>query len=776
MNSSAQAVVGAKAEGLYKLFDEEKRQEQQTRKMLDELERNNEALQRAKMRLIEKLLDVQLKDVLSRELHRGDQQAFAMSSSVQGAEAIRHGARTRLENEVRASADEAFIQYPDGFIPRLNKMVELDEDKSRADVSHMVSQYVDPFIEKHRREQRKRRPAEGGNTLASVAVAAKQVLEQQQRVVNDEAKLMDLQSANNRASRVKEAFGMFKKNIGDVQPLLYVVPKEYKTSIGVREAEINDLRSKLLHQRGEEERLLQERAIQLNLLDADQAKVSADVEQMQQQLVLIQRELETKELELREIAEAQTPGSGSWANNTLQLERDLDRAAEDEFVLRQQLEEIRHGHDILVAEREALDGEIGDSIAELTQSQQEQQSVLARLEQRMTDSKQQLFGVRSEEQKLTREINEYRYKMLNRREDIRLQKKTTYGAMNAIIAQLAIEDHLQSRLMSQAIALQRQAESTQAQADHHITSLNHQLQSANVELQAKSDQIRSYAIILTNYYTQIEKVKEVRLLPAQLQTRIDASQKEADRTEKEAAERVAAVAASVDHNVRESEHILRQMAKFAVLQEDLRAEGVDITSTSTDDIVALRDTLYSELTARSYREGKYTQTIRMLRERLNRRQRGENVQPLTLNKRVPLTERRARRDVMRRSAVARQVAQDHLRQHNQTANLQRQQLGLSNTFTLSDTQRGMLGGASGDATSGFRTLVINFIKKEIQPLYDTNQISKVRFVDVVSRTSSWFLANHQVASELTESNMTALTRHIQEVLTWQDDERLKMRV
>jgi hypothetical protein len=774
MNSSTAA--GPKAEGLFKLFDDEKRQEQQTRKMLEELEKNNEALQRAKMTLIEKLLDVQVKDVMSRELLRGDQQAFALSSSLQGAEAIRQAARTRLENEVKASAEEALIQFPDGFIPRLNKMVAMDEEKSRNDVRNMASQYVDPYIEKHRREQKKRRPAEGSNTLAAVAVAAKQVLEQQQKAVNEEAKLQDLQSANNRATRVKEAFAMFKKNIGDVQPLLYVVPKEYKTDIGVREAEINDLRTKLLSQRGEEERLLQERAIQLNLLDADQAKISAEVEQLQQQLVLMQREVETKELELREISEAQTPGSGSWANNTLQLERDLDRAAEDEFVLRQQLEEIRRAHDILAAEREALDGEISDSIAELTQSQQEQQSVLARLELRLTESKQQMFGMRSEEQKLTREINEYRYKMLNRREDIRLQKKSTYGAMNAIIAQLAIEDHLQSRLMSQAIALQRQAEATQAQADHHIASLNHQLQTANAELLAKSDQIRNYAIMLTNYYTQVEKVKEVRLLPAQLQTRIDASQKEADRTEKEAAERVAAVAASVDHNVRENEHILRQMAKFAVLQEDLRGEGVDITSTSTDEVVALRDTLYSDLTARSYREGKYTQTIRMLRERLNRRQRGENVQPLTLNKRVPLTERRARRDVMRRSAVARQVAQDHLRQHNQTQHLQRQQLGLSNTFTLNDTQRSMLGGKGGDSMSAFRSLVINFIKKEIQPLYDANQISKVRFVDVVSRTSSWFLANHQVATELTEANMTALTRHIQEVLTWQDEERLKMRV
>ena len=92
---SSAGAVGPKAQGLFKLFDEEKRQEQQTRKMLDELEKNNEALQKSKMKLIEKLLDIQLKDVMSRELLKVDQQAFS-TASVQGAEAIRQTARTRL--------------------------------------------------------------------------------------------------------------------------------------------------------------------------------------------------------------------------------------------------------------------------------------------------------------------------------------------------------------------------------------------------------------------------------------------------------------------------------------------------------------------------------------------------------------------------------------------------------------------------------------------------------------------------------------------------------
>ena len=76
----------------------------------------------------------------------------------------------------------------------------------------------------------------------------------------------------------------------------------------------------------------------------------------------------------------------------------------------------------------------------------------------------------------------------------------------------------------------------------------------------------------------------------------------------------------------------------------------------------------------------------------------------------------------------------------------------------------------------FREKTIRFIKDELQPLYDTNQITKKRFVDVVARVSSWFLATHRPTQDLSESNIQELVRRIQEVLLWQDDERSRARV
>ena len=65
--------------------------------------------------------------------------------------------------------------------------------------------------------------------------------------------------------------------------------------------------------------------------------------------------------------------------------------------------------------------------------------------------------------------------------------------------------------------------------------------------------------------------------------------------------------------------------------------------------------------------------------------------------------------------------------------------------------------------------VVNFIKSEIQPLYDTEQITKRRFIAIVSRVSSSFLESHPVAPALTQENKAWLSRKIQEVISLQDE-------
>lgn len=757
-----------RSKALYDLFKSEKRHEERTRHMLDDLEHNSSALQRSKVQLIEKLLDIAVKDEVSTLLHQEDTASlrhFSERASQLTRDRMRHN---RMQDEIDANLTQSRNEYPDGFVSKLDQMLQLSDAEARSDVANMVSKYLDPHIAAYRKRKQQRAQED---TLASIAVACKKVTDDRLREEEVERSVRTRKATEDRTKRVQQAVSMFRKNLGDIGALLYVQPTEYKTNIGKKEAEINALRRTIMSQRAEEERLVQERQIQTNLIDANHAKLSAEVESLQQRFSLLRREIETKTLELREMDEASRAGSGAWANNTIQLEKDVTLATEEEYRLRQETEQLRRTEEVLAAEKAALDEEIADAIGELKTAQQEHHSVLERLENRLSSTRQAITGFRTEEQRITRDINDLRHRMVHRREDIRQQKRSFHEKINVILGQLTIEDHCQSLLMSRSMELQKQVEKAQAQADQHVASLQSQMLKVNAELNQKGEQIRNYAAELANYFAGGMLVKEIKLTPVQLQTQIDSAQKEAERLEKDAADQVAAVASRIDNNLRENELTLRRMGWFAVLQEDVQTEGVDIAETPLAELQRLRDTLYSELTQRSYREGKYSQCIRMLRNRLAQRQRGENIQPLTLKRRVPLAERRARTEVFEASKNAKETAREHLRKYNVQS-----QLAQNRAVALQDPTTAEGRSANAAAIAAYRALVIAHIKKEIQTLYDNNQISKARFVDVVHRVSTWYLENHIPTVELSQHNMTTINRKIQEVLTWQDQQRLNLRI
>jgi hypothetical protein len=755
-----------RSKALYDLFKTEKKHEDRTKQTLEDLEQNSASFQRAKVQLVEKLLDVAVKDEISKLVQAEDVSSLRHLAELSTRFSRRHHSKQRIHDEIAANVTKARNEYPDGFVSKLDQLLQLSNSDARGDVSSMVAKYLDPHIAAYQKKKKTRAEQE---TLASIDIACQRVATAKKHEAATERNVRARRDADDRAKRVTAASAMFKKNIGDLGALLFVSPTEYNTDIGRREAEINDLRRTILSQRAEEERLLQERQIQMNLIDGNHAKLAADVEQLQQRLNLLRRELDTKGIELNEMQEAsRAGGSGAWANNTIQLEKDLSLATEEEYRLRQQSEQLRHSGDALQSERGALDDEITDAIAELKVAQQEHSSVLERLEGRLSSTRETILGYRNEEQRMTKEINDLRHRMIHRREDIRRQKRALREKMNTVIGQLSIEDHSQSLLMARSLELQKQIDKIHAQADHHVASLQSQTMKVNGDLTTKGEQIRNYAVELANYFAGSMYVKEIKLTPVQLQTQIDAAQKEADRLEKDAADQVAAMASRIDNNLRENALTLKQMGWFAILQEDVQAEGVDIAETAVEDLMRQREALYSELTQRSYREGKYTQCIRLLRDRLGRRQRGEAIEPLTLVRRVPLSERRARQEVFDRSKQAKEAAKDHLKRH-QLQHLTERSVAVQDPLTAEGRS------ANAASLSAFRALVISHIKKEIQPLYDNNLISKARFVDVVHRVSTWYLENHHPVVELSQHNMTGLNRKIQEILTWQDEQRLSMR-
>ena len=767
-----------KAKNLYDLYREERKHEERAKKTLQELERNNEQLQMTKMALLEKILDIQVKDELAR-----NEQASRVSVPVAelNAEVIRENARHRIENEVRAHIDESRHAYADGFISHLEQLVQTDDRTARDEVRSMVDQYVDPHIELARRERRR---APDWSLAEHRCCHPRKSPAKSARSLKTNRKFRARKDQGDRVKRVEEAMRRLKRDIGDLQPLLHCVPVDYKTTIGVREAEINDLRATITAQRSEEERLRQEHRIRQSIIDSEESRLSAEVDAVCQQLVLMQRELETKESDLQEMAESQVPGSGSWASNTMQLERDLSLAIEEEFHLRHEAEEVKHTLDILNAEKSTSDAEIAQAIASLTAEQGEYQNVLSKIEEKLSTDKNKLYNLRESETEMTRRINELRYRVIHRREDVRRQKRDLRAVINTTISQLSIEDRLQSTLMAQSLELQKLAEKARSQSDHNIANLNNQLARVNNDLKTKNQSIGLLVETVANYYAGADHEKEVTQTPTQLMTQIDRLLKDWGRIEWEAASGVAQIASRVDHNTRENERVLKQMASYVVLQDDLVGEGVDIANTSTTELQQVRDHMYNELTQRSYREAKYTQCIRLLRDRQQLKARGESFEPLSKNRRIPLVERRARRETAERSRTARMLALDHLRRHGENADDFKGRSGSAAAdVSGAATPTGALpAGTPPSANSAsalhspeFRLLVINFIKKEIQPLYDSSQLTKRRFVDVVARVSTWFLDTHKPAKDLTESNIGELVRKIQEVISWQDEERLKHR-
>lgn len=265
----------------------------------------------------------------------------------------------------------------------------------------------------------------------------------------------------------------------------------------------------------------------------------------------------------------------------------------------------------------------------------------------------------------------------------------------------------------------------------------------------------------------------------------------------EAATGVAQVSSRIELNSRETSRVLNQMAKLVITQESLAEEGVDIANVPTVELERIRDKMYSAVTARMYRESKYMHTIRTMRERLQARARGDkNIKPLTRNSHISLEERRIKRATNMKSRAIGDASLQHLKKYRDVGSAGLM-LGEGGTPSAASGTPGSMPGSAtaqsepGSAASGqhqvsqyashpdfkvFREKTIRFIKDELQPLYDTNQITKKRFVDVVARVSSWFLATHRPTQDLSESNIQELVRRIQEVLLWQDDERSRARV
>eukprot|EP00760_Papus_ankaliazontas_P035849 PhM_4_TR8051/c0_g1_i1/m.53609 len=796
------------------LYRDEKARETRTKQVLARVQQSSNDVLAAKMKLVEKLLDVQVKDEMNHL-----RTSTNVSLSDVNIEQIREKAREKVKREVTAEVDKSREAFSEDFMCHLEAMVGQSDAAAVAEVTEKVDEFSAPMMEKARAARAKSSQSGGGDaSLKAVEEHARAVAAAGRREVEDAAKLKAQKETHARVDRSHKAIASLKKDFGDLLPLLQVRPIEYKTEIGVREAEINDLRKIIFEQRAEEERLVHERQMQMTAINSHREEILKEIEENSTKLSEMQTEFEDKQRDLHDIADAQQPYTGRWAVDTQQLERDLTYLCEEEFRLKGEYEERRRLADRSANEKTLLDDEVNRAIQGLNTLQEQYQSVIAKLEEHLNSAKERIFAIRSKVSETTSALNENRRRTVYRREDTRQQKRDLRAAINATISQMAIEEKLQQVLVARAMQSQSDAEKIKAESDYQSAVLNTQLYQLKAELKTKSDHIAALAEQTTDLRNKSEegRMGDIRATSGQLSNRVDQLASEWALVEWDAATILAQTASKIDLNTRENDSMLAQLGQFVVVSEDLASMGLDAESSPTQTLEQVHAKMYNELSMRSNREAKLNQAIRLLQERHNAAQRGEHVPPLTRNRRIPAQQRKERREARERSRMAHQIAEEATdpskRKEGATTSSPIAARGASQQHTTTSTPSGALfppspykqaspsvpatpaqltfptpgasanrGASAADATpkeslvantalaQEHRMRVIAFIKKEIQPLYDANQITKKRFVDIVERVSTEFLHQHAPSSALSDSDKRELVMKIQEVITWQDE-------
>lgn len=332
------------------------------------------------------------------------------------------------------------------------------------------------------------------------------------------------------------------------------------------------------------------------------------------------------------------------------------------------------------------------------------------------------------------------------------QKRDHRSVLNTIISQLSIEDRMQSALMARAQQLQTNMDEARSQAEENVTNMSEQLDRLNAEINDRSRDISRLAGEVTNFWAGDGRVDAAQLTAPQLQTVVDSLIKEWSRVEWETSSEVAEQATKADSNNRQNERVLHQLGKYVVLQEDIAPAGVDVVANSTESLREARNTLYNDASQVTFREANYTQSIRMFRERLEAVRAGQGVTPLTAYRPDPSKTAAAASSAVPAAA-----------------------LSVDRHFSVDrDASAGSLGAGNPELAT-WRAMVIAFVKKEIQPLYDTSQITRKRFMDIVARCTTWFTETRRTSGTLSAQDQTDLVQKIQEVITWQDEQRLKAR-
>ncbi|EAN88609.1 hypothetical protein Tc00.1047053511407.30 [Trypanosoma cruzi] len=800
-----------------------------------------------KTRLVEKLLDLYVRDALSnsfeelrrkereRTFHRALTASFSeWSASGEGGRKYTVGRshatnggptanvsemermiRERLRDEYRvdaAHAAEHWFTSPqeDGFVfVVLRRLVSMTREEAQQEIRKAVAQYVDPHVKAFWDLKRLHRVTAGyslyGSELRSVQEAIhRAIAKKRAELERNRATKTELQRAD-RVHRVKTAFSMLKRDVGDVSSLRYVVPERYEAPPDVQlKEQLRKLRVRV-HQQQLEEQALQQRLESSREAAKKRLKLLRDeVEAIRQKIYQVEHEIASKTIDIEELQAASAKGlddgrdaddndddkkkenmettttttkwrkkkrgrSLSWAEQTLQLEFELAEATRDEPELQTRCEELRRRLQALTAEKNMLDAEIATNEAELTTSLSEKEEIARMLTAGVEKARATVLHLRRQQNLLVGELNSMRDVVLHGRSHGLLARRALKSRLLETASQLALEKLLHARLTAQ-VQWQREQIHREQQA---ISTLSNVPQRSAKERQMESfDRVVTLAKELARW-TIDEGDKETTSLrnedlESRIQDRVVVCHDACLRLRGEIAKMISSEELARRVAQRQQELLEHQWIEWKVRQEDLLVAAVEPFRSATVNASPLpvplptaevlhheTQRLYAALSHMLHRESRCKAILQLLQGYEDRASSGNEIQLLPFRPAGNFTA-----DSIRLSSLP-SVATTTT---------------TTNTAPTGTVQPQSIIQMQISPAAAHRKMVLQFIKNEIQPLYDSNQISRVRFMDVVERVSRWFLTTHPLPQPvLAENEQQAICQQIQATLTWQDEQQIKRR-
>eukprot|EP01059_Diplonema_ambulator_P034008 TRINITY_DN7420_c0_g1_i1.p1 TRINITY_DN7420_c0_g1~~TRINITY_DN7420_c0_g1_i1.p1 ORF type:complete len:792 (+),score=301.44 TRINITY_DN7420_c0_g1_i1:45-2378(+) len=757
-----------KVKGLFNLYQEEKKAEAKTKAILRQLQDNSDEVLKAKLRVIEKLLDIKVKDELA-ILRRTTNVAVVETDDA----LVRKKAQERIMREVDALVPSARDKYPDAFVAHFEAMASADDDDVKEGIRQAVNEQLDSELSalKQRRAAVQNEPGK----IDAVERETDSVIHKGQQDLLRGRTEERHQEHLDRIARIKRSEQRLLKpaevNSGSLTELMECTPVHYKTNIGKLEAEINDLRNLIYEQRAEEEKLLLERSARINMIESEHSDLQDEVTKLTTLLSQMQDELDMKRSDAQNMSEAQVPRVGKWAVEIQGLEESVEYGAEEEARLKRDFEGVSAAVNSVDADKRLLEEKFNQEFEELSNLQEQYRSLVDQIEEQLTNSKDKVMAIRQEILQDTRRINDLRWNTGRGGEEMRDTKRALAERLNQSISMLAIEERLQSIIQAKIILVEESTESLRQTWNAQITDQVKETENLKRQIEQKLKSIHSLTDELANLKTGMQAgvSGSAPYSVSQYKEMIEERSRQWAAIVFDTSRQVSDTKARILVNEEENEMLLDGMGHIVITGRVLEKEGLDIENSTNAELAATANRMYDDLASASYRESKLNQLIRIFKDVEERRARGEQVPKLTGKKHLTRGERRSKRSVKENSWLAKEIA--------------KQNISLQSAFPLTDERQTgpyqNLSPARDPQAPSFeqehKLRVINFIKSEIQPLYDTEQITKKRFIDIVARASTAFLETHPATPALTPEDQQWLARKIQEVITLQDEVRSRRR-